>query len=87
MMMMIMMNCFCDMVDQLKAFSRDHCQVLSQSQISDSPRVGDLRGLTFPVLYISESCIETKINLNFYFHTSLWRPKRFYEGLIKRKTF
>ena len=28
----------------------------------------------------SQSCIKTKINLNFYFHTSLWCVKRFYEG-------
>ena len=31
--------------------------------------------------FISESCIEIKIELNFYFHTSLWCLKRFYEGL------
>ena len=37
--------------------------------------------LTLPVLCISESCIEIKINLSFYFHTSLWCLKRFYEGL------
>ena len=30
---------------------------------------------------ISESCIEIKIKLNLYFHTSLWCLKRFYEGL------
>ena len=36
--------------------------------------------LTFPVLCISESCIEIKINLNFYFHTSLWCRNSFYEG-------
>ena len=24
-----------------------------------------------------------KINLNFYFHTSLWCLKRFYEGLLR----
>ena len=35
---------------------------------------------------ISESRIEIKIKLNFYFHTSLWCLKRFYEG-IKPKTF
>ena len=29
---------------------------------------------------ISESCIKIKIRLNFYFHTSLWCLKRFYEG-------
>ena len=34
--------------------------------------------LTLPALFISESCI--KINVNFYFHASLWCFKRFYEG-------
>ena len=37
--------------------------------------------ITLPVPYISGSCSKTKIYLNFYFHTSLWRLKRFYEGL------
>ena len=37
--------------------------------------------LTRPVPCTSESCIEIKIKLNFYFHTSLWCLKRFYEGL------
>ena len=35
--------------------------------------------LTLFVLWIPESCIEIKMNLNLYFHT-LWRLKRFYEG-------
>ena len=30
---------------------------------------------------ISESCIEVEMELNFYFHTSFWCLKRFYEGL------
>ena len=30
---------------------------------------------------ISESCTETKIKLNFYFHTFLWYLIRFYEDL------
>ena len=30
---------------------------------------------------ISESCIKLKINLNFYFDTSLWCLEWFYEGL------
>ena len=34
--------------------------------------------LTLPTPYISESRIK-KINLNFYFHTSLWCLKGFYE--------
>ena len=37
--------------------------------------------LTLPVPRILESCIEIKNKLNFYFHTSLWCLKRFYEGL------
>ena len=35
--------------------------------------------LTLDVPCISESC--TEIKLNFYFHTSLWCLKRFYEDL------
>ena len=37
--------------------------------------------LNLPVPCISESWTEIKIKLNFYFHTSLWCLKRFYEGL------
>ena len=37
--------------------------------------------LTLPALYFAQSCTKTKINLNFYFHTSLWCLKRFYEDL------
>ena len=36
--------------------------------------------LSYATTCISESCIKIKINLNFYFHTSLWCLKRFYEG-------
>ena len=43
--------------------------------------------LILPVPCISESCTEI-IKLNFYFHTSLWCLKRFYEGFKGfRKTF
>ena len=41
----------------------------------------NLRFLTLKDPFISESCIEIKIKLKFYFHTSLWCLKRFYEGL------
>ena len=37
--------------------------------------------LTLKDPLIFESCIEIKIKLTFYFHTSLWCLKRFYEGL------
>ena len=39
--------------------------------------------LTLKDLFISESCIEIKIELNFYFHTSLWCLKGFYGGLME----
>ena len=43
-MMMMMMNCFCRMVDRQKALSlisvRDYCQSSSPLQISDMPRAG-----------------------------------------------
>ena len=42
--LMMMMNCYCGMVDRRKAFSlissRDHCQRSSPSRISDTPRAG-----------------------------------------------
>ena len=37
--------------------------------------------LDLPTPRFSENYIKIKINLNFYFHTSLWSLKRFYEGL------
>ena len=40
--------------------------------------------LTLPVPCIFESCIEIRITLNFYFHTSLCCLKGFYEGLSQR---
>ena len=42
---------------------------------------GTIASLTLPTPCISESCNKVKINSNFYFHTSLWCLKRFYEGL------
>ena len=44
--------------------------------------------VTFPVLSISESCIEIKVKLKFYFQTSLLCLKMFYEGICGlHKTF
>ena len=37
--------------------------------------------LKLPAPCILESYLKVKINLNFYFHTSLWCLRRFYEGL------
>ena len=43
-MLLMMMNCFCGMVDRRQVFGRisrqDHCQRSSPSRISDSPRAG-----------------------------------------------
>ena len=36
-------------------------------------------------LFISESCIEIKIKLNFYFHTSLWCSKGFMKAFKENK--
>ena len=35
---------------------------------------------TLPAPWITESCIEIKINLNFYYHPSMWCLERFFEG-------
>ena len=43
--------------------------------------------LTLPVLCMSESCIQIKINFNFNFHTSLWCLKRFYDEGLKSLLF
>ena len=43
-------------------------------------RLNEKPWLTLPALCIPESSIKIKINRNFYFHTSLWYLKRFYEG-------
>ena len=44
MMMVMMMNCFCGMIDQQRVFSlissRDHCQRSLLLQISDTPLTG-----------------------------------------------
>ena len=44
MMLLLLMNCFCGMVDQRKAFSLisigNHCQRSSLSRISDTPQAG-----------------------------------------------
>ena len=49
--------------------------------LSPGPLDWESSALTLPAPCISESFIKVKINLNFYFHTSLWCLTRFYEGL------
>ena len=57
------------------------CRTKRRKKISDYNNYNYYYILTLPVPCISESCIEIKLKLNFYFHASLWCPKRFYEGL------
>ena len=45
-------------------------------------RVMSHQRLTLLAQCISETCVQIKINLKFYFHTSLWFLKRFFEGLL-----
>ena len=59
---------------QLSPLSRPKNSRASKSRFKIKP-------LTLPAQCISESCIKIKINMNFYFHTTLWGLKRFYEGL------
>ena len=54
----------------------------------DRLRIAPIKCLALNVPCISEGCIEIRIKLNFYFHTSLWCLKRFYEGFYDLdKTF
>ena len=61
---LIMMNCFCGMVDRRKAFSlissRDHCPRSSSSQTSDTPRAG------FELAQRSLWCFYYNIGTRFY---------------------
>ena len=58
------------------------CTVSTNDQIEVKNFLANAaRILTLNVTCISESCIEIKIKVNFYFHTSSWCLKRFYEGL------
>ena len=52
-----LMNCFCGMTDQGKAFSitssQDHCQRFSPPHISDMPQAG---------LNLSRTCVQVLLN-------------------------
>ena len=70
--LMMMMNCFCGMVDRRKAFSlisnRDHCQRSSQSRISDTPsRVWTCAEPEFRLSSNSWNVTILVCKLNFYF--------------------
>ena len=76
---MVMMNCFCGMVDRQKAFSlissRDHCLRSSPSQISDLPRAGfeSAQNLS-PDFFNAKKLIKNTKNL----FKALKTPKRLY---------
>ena len=71
--MMMMMNCFCGMVDRRKAVSlissRDHCQRFSPSWISDTPQAG-----FEPAQNLSSGFVEWRVlNMwNMLFDEKLW---------------
>ena len=63
-----------------KMKSKYYCQINFDECCLGFEKIPSIK-LTLKDPIISESCIEIKIELNFYFHTSLWCLKRFYEGL------
>ena len=78
-MMVMMMNCFCDMVDQRKAFSlissRDHCQRSSPSRISGMPRA-----VSEPAQSLSSGLVEW--NCAVVITTTPQGPRHFVPNLI-----
>ena len=75
MMRMMMMNCFCGMVDRRKAFSlisnRDHCQRSSSSRISDTPRAGFEPAQNLSSGFVEWSCaVEITTKLRHHYTTA-----------------
>ena len=81
---------FCNLLEELSYFLGEvvnslvvnndllmYCWLLQQSRYECQSQFI----LTLSAPCIPESCIKIKINLNFYFRTSLWCLKWFYEGL------
>ena len=63
--------------------SLEHTKDIVSTFIKDLQKI-----LALPASYISENYFKIKINLNFYFRTSLWCLRRFYGGLKDlHKTF
>ena len=56
---------------------------LPNKTLKQSNTHNPLEPLTLKDPFISESCIEIKIELNFYFHTSLLCLKRAFKAFIK----
>ena len=63
--------------------SLEHTKDIVSTSIKDLQKI-----LALSASYISENYFKIKINLNFYFRTSLWCLRRFYGGLKDlHKTF
>ena len=56
--------------------SLEHTKDIVSTSIKDLQKI-----LALSASYISENYFKIKINLNFYFRTSLWCLRRFYGGL------
>ena len=75
--LMMMMHCFCSMVDRRKTLSlissRDHCQRLSPWRISNRPRAGfkSVQNLGPDLVEWSWAVVTTNFNLVFYILFSL----------------
>ena len=78
MMMMMMMNCFCGMVDWWKAFSlissRDHCHRSSPSQIYDTPRAGFEPAQNLSSGLAEWSCAVVQYSLFIVYGNGEWYP-------------
>ena len=83
-MMMMIMNCFCGMVDRRKAFSlifsRDHCQRSSSSRISDTPRAGFEPAQNLSSDFVEWSCAVVLLTslpiLNINFQIKLYTERK-----------
>ena len=75
-MMMMMMNCFCGMVDRRKALSlissRDHCQRSSPSRISDTLRAGFETAQNLSSGFVEWSCAVVITTTPRRQHLSVW---------------
>ena len=88
----MMMNCFCGMVDQRKAFSlissRDHYQRTSLLQISDTPWVGFEPAQNLSSDFVESSCVAVRTTTprRHNFCTTLAPRRHYFELLLKQIT-
>ena len=79
MMMMMMMNCFCAMVDQPKAFtlisSWDHCQKSSLLRISKTPQAGFKSVQNLSLALVEWSCTVVIPAAKIWKYLATWEPE------------